>query len=110
MHSLSNNSLTNINYKKGAPTQPTRLVLARTLRRHNLGDTRNAILEDALDAIRKGHGSHGATIASTLQLDRDDTVLGHVNEADIATVSLQARTNQVQNRQDIALLYHGNSF
>ena len=66
----------------------------------------NALAQNTLNAIGKRELGQRATTASASKLDRDDAVFGHVNEPDVAAVSKQARTDEVQNRCNIVFIYH----
>ena len=70
---------------------------------HNAGD---ALAQNTLDTVGKRELGQRATTAGTGKLDRDDTVFGHVNKPDVAAVSKQARTDEVQNRCNIVFIYH----
>ena len=70
---------------------------------HNAG---NALAQNTLDTVGKRELGQRATTAGAGKLDRDDTVFGHVNKPDVAAVSKQARTDEVQNRCNIVFIYH----
>ena len=87
-----------------AALQCVRLLLL--LCRHDLSNARDALLQDALNAICQGHLRHGATLASALQLNGDHAIVAHIDERNIAAISLKGSTDKFEHCSYIGFFYH----
>jgi hypothetical protein len=76
------------------------------LRRYHAGNARNAILQNALNAMSQRHLGHGAALASALKLNGNHAFFIDVYQLNVAAVCLKGGTDELEYCSHIGLLYH----